>query len=69
MIELVLTIVAVALVGAAAYFYWAGNWDWTFAFGVLAACSFFLSLKYRIKGKMTTTEPNTAEDDDKSQTD
>ena len=69
MIELLLKIAAVALVGAAAYFYWAGNWDWTFACCVLAACSFFLSLKYQIKDKMTAAEPNSAEDDDNSQTD
>lgn len=50
--ELLLKIIAVALLGAAVYFYSAGDQDWLFATAVLAACSFFLSLRFRIKKRI-----------------
>ncbi|MGH9820863.1 MAG: hypothetical protein ACRD43_11895 [Pyrinomonadaceae bacterium] len=42
-------IMAVILLGVAAFFLWKQNSDWAFASGVLAACSFFLSLRSQMK--------------------
>lgn len=42
-------IVAVVLAAAAAYFWWAGNFDYAFAGVVFAICSFFLSMRFRLK--------------------
>jgi hypothetical protein len=43
---------AVALLGAAAYFYSVGDPDWLFASVVLGICSFFLGVRFRIKKRM-----------------
>jgi hypothetical protein len=61
--ELLLKIVAVALLGAAAYFYSTGDPDWTFAGVVLAACSFFLSMRFRLKKQMVPAESEDDEND------
>jgi hypothetical protein len=52
MMEILLRISAVALAGAAVYFYWAGEPDWLFASLVLAACSFFLSIRFKLKKRI-----------------
>ena len=49
-----LRILAVALLGAAVYYYSTGESDWSFASAVLSACSYFLSLRFRFKA-MTAT--------------
>ncbi|HEV8593567.1 MAG TPA: hypothetical protein VGQ55_15790 [Pyrinomonadaceae bacterium] len=36
---------------AAAYFLWVSNSDWAFATGVLAAASFFLSIRFQMKAR------------------
>ncbi len=51
-IVIALRILVVTLLAAAAYFYSAGEQDWFFACLVLAACSFFLSLRFSIKANM-----------------
>lgn len=61
---LLFKIIAVALVGAAAYFYWIGEQDWLFTSAVLAACSFFLSIRFRIKRDLSSAESTKAADDD-----
>ncbi len=50
--EIVFNILAVALLGAAAYFYSVGDADWLFASIVLGICSFFLGVRFRIKKRM-----------------
>jgi len=60
--ELILNILAVALVGAAAYFYFGGgDWDRIFACLVLASCSFFLSMRFRIKKRLAEYHAQQAE--------
>lgn len=61
-------ILAVILAGIAAFFLWEQNSDWTFAFGVLAASSFFLSLRSQMKADLNERQQikatdETAEDD------
>ena len=50
--EIVFNMLAVALLGAAAYFYSVGDPDWLFASVVLGICSFFLGVRFRIKKRM-----------------
>lgn len=50
--EIVFNILAVALLGAAVYFYSTGDPDWLFASVVLGVCSFFLGVRFRIKKRM-----------------
>ena len=50
--EIILQILAAALLITAAYFLWNGATDWSFICGVLAACSFFLSMRFQIKARM-----------------
>jgi hypothetical protein len=45
-------ILAVILLGVAAIFFWKANSDWAFACGVLAACSYFLSVRFQFKGRI-----------------
>ena len=44
-------IAAVVLIGLAVYFWWADNFDYAFAAVVLAICSFFLSMRFRLKAR------------------
>jgi hypothetical protein len=65
--EIVFNILAVALLGAAVYFYSAGDADWLFASVVLGVCSFFLGVRFRIKKRMNerqATEIAADADDD-----
>ena len=50
--EIGLKVLAVALLGAAVYFYSTDESDRCFASAVLAACSYFLSLRFRFKAKI-----------------
>lgn len=45
-------ILAVVLIGVTAFFFWKQNADWAFAGAVLAACSFFLSLRSQFKARI-----------------
>ena len=40
---------AAVLAGAAAYFFWAGNPDYTFVAVVLGCIAFFLSIRFEVK--------------------
>ncbi len=46
-------ILAVILAAVAAYLLLAGNKDWGFAVAVLAAVSFFLSIRFEVKGRLS----------------
>ena len=50
--ESVFRIVAVILIGIAAYFFWRNDSDAAFVSFVLGACAFFLSIRFRIKGRL-----------------
>ena len=52
---------AAVLIAAAAYLLWRDITDWAFVCGVLAACSYFLSVRFRIRSRMAEHE---AVDDD-----
>lgn len=54
--EILFNILAVALLGASAYFYSAGDPDWLFASVVLGICSFFLGVRSRIKKRMNDAQ-------------
>lgn len=49
-------ILAVILVGVAAYFLLNRNIDGTFVAGVLGAVSFFLSIRFQVKGRLDQRE-------------
>lgn len=54
--ELVFRIVAVILIGIAAYFLWQKNGDATFIAAVLGAVAFFLSIRFQVKGRLEERE-------------
>lgn len=54
--ELILQILAVVFLVIAAFFFWRGDSDWLFACVVLSVCSFFLSMRFKIKGRMHRRE-------------
>lgn len=54
--ERFLQILAVVLLGFAAFFFLRGDSDWTFACVVLGVCAFFLSMRFKIKGRMRQRE-------------
>ena len=45
-------ILAVILVGIAAYFLWLGNRDGVFVCLVLSGCAYFLNMRFQIKERM-----------------
>jgi hypothetical protein len=49
-------IAAVILIGVAAYFLWKGNTDGVFIAAVLGAVSFFLSVRFQVKGRLKQRE-------------
>ena len=54
--ERLLQILAVILLGIAAFFLWRDDSDWLFACVVLSICAFFLGMRFRIKGHMRQRE-------------
>lgn len=56
-------ILAVILIGVAAYFLWSGNADGTFIAAVLGAVAFLLSVRFQVKGRLKQRENETAEID------
>ena len=49
-------VTAVVFAGAAAFLLWKENNDWAFECGVLAVCSFFLSIRFQFKARMRERE-------------
>ena len=54
-------VTAVILIGVAAYFLWQGNKDGTFIAAVLGAVSFFLSVRFQVKGRLKQRENESTE--------
>jgi len=46
----------VILAGVAVFFWWQENTDWAFASGVFAASSYFLSLRFQMKARVTEAD-------------
>lgn len=55
-------ILTVILVCVAAYFFWIGNKDGIFVSIVLASCSFFMSVRFKSKGRLAQKADETRED-------
>ena len=54
-------ILAVILIGVAAFFLWRGNTDGVFISAVLGAVSFFLSVRFQVKERLEKRENEIAE--------
>ena len=54
--ERLFQILAVILIGVAAYFLWRGDRDATFIAAVFGAVSFFLSIRFQVKGRLDRRE-------------
>lgn len=62
--ERLFKILAVILGGVAAFFWWRGSGDTAFIVGVLAAVSFFLSIRFHIKEKINDRQADVKQDSD-----
>lgn len=51
-IERIFPILAVILIGFAAFYFWRGQSDTAFVLGVLGACAFFLGIRFQIKSRL-----------------
>ena len=51
-LELIFKLLAVILVGVAAFFLWQKNWEGVFAAAVLGICAFFLSMRFQLKARL-----------------
>ena len=65
--ERILQILAAAFLIFAAYFLWRGVTDWSFVCGVLAASSFFLSMRFQIKARMAVRSGAEVEKDEEDE--
>ncbi|MBA3601309.1 MAG: hypothetical protein H0W45_08755 [Acidobacteria bacterium] len=54
-------ILAVILIGVAAFFLWRGNTDGVFISAVLGAVSFFLSVRFQVKERLKKRDEPTDE--------
>ena len=61
--ERVFQIVAVGLIGLAAYFFWTGSTDAAFASAVLGCVSFFLSIRAQMKERNLNREEQRKRDE------
>ena len=55
-------ILAVILIGVAAFFLWRGNTDGAFISAVLGAVSFFLSVRFQVKERLKKREIETTDE-------
>lgn len=55
-LERIFQILAVILIGVAAFFLWKGNNDGVFITAVLGAVSFFLSVRFQVKERLKQRE-------------
>jgi hypothetical protein len=60
-LERIFQIIAVILIGVAAFFLWNGNKDGVFIAAVLGAVSFFLSIRFQVKERLKQKEDKSAE--------
>jgi hypothetical protein len=58
-------ILAVILAGIAAYFLWQGNNDGAYVSAVLGAVSFFLSIRFQVKGRLQQRERERLEEEER----
>ncbi|MBA2735423.1 MAG: hypothetical protein H0U50_01415 [Pyrinomonadaceae bacterium] len=58
-------ITAVILIGVAAFFWWRGNADGLFIAAVFGAVSFFLSVRFQVKGRLNARETDREEEEEK----
>lgn len=58
--ESVFRILAVIFIGIAAFFLWKGNGDGAFISAVIGAVSFFLSIRFQVKGRLKQREEQKA---------
>jgi hypothetical protein len=56
-------ILAVILIGIAAYFLWQSNGEVAFVSAVLGAVSFFLSIRFQVKGRLKEREMENQSED------
>lgn len=56
-------ILAVILAGVAAFFLWQGNSDGAFVSAILGAVSFFLSVRFQVKGRLKQREAESEEEE------
>jgi hypothetical protein len=62
MTERIFQILAVVLMAAAVYLFWADNKDYGFAALVLSCCSYFLSYRFHLKESAREREAQEADD-------
>jgi len=62
--EASLKIAALLFAGIAVYFWWAGNQDGIFVALVLAACCYFLSMRFQIKARLNGLPVNDGDRDE-----
>lgn len=55
--ERIFQILAVILAVVVAFFLWRNDGDWAFFVGVLAACSFILSIRFQIMSRIGGLRP------------
>lgn len=60
-LERIFQILAVILIGVAAFFLWRGNNDGLFVSAVLGAVCFFLSIRFQVKERMEQREAENLE--------
>lgn len=58
----ILQIAAVVLAGIAGYFFWTANKDVAFVASVIAACAFFMTIRFRAKQRIDERRAAEAED-------
>jgi len=57
-------LLAVALVGVAAFFLWRGEFDTSFVTAVLGICAFFLSIRFTFKSRVQEREEVRSHEDE-----
>jgi len=60
-------ITAVILIGVAAFFWWRGNADGLFIAAVFGAVSFFLSVRFQVKGRLNARETDREEEEEEEE--
>ena len=61
-LERIFQMIAVILVGVAAFFLWKGNNDGLFIAAVAGAVCFFLSIRFQVKDRLDRRKNETAEE-------
>ena len=51
--QIVFKVLAVVLLGTAAFLLWQNNPEYAFAAAILSSCSYFLSMRFQLKARLT----------------